>query len=491
MNDDVQFSEEVSLEGQTDPVEFSSLPDRGLLAEIQQMKKNQLWLEILQCFHIQSLDGDLPKNLSEQERSEILFAASHWCDKLHKKVRSKVSAEQTLDAYFWAFEQSDQFAEEAPKSFWAQSSDAYLYYELYLTLGNNLSKMIRNNHVDSSYNKKLGEYRGAAYEKAVNGFKRALSINRDNIKCWYRLAKIMSKEYSAFGYKKSNQDLVQLHAAIVSAYQKAIDLYEAAENKKPYKKTYAKAKYGLAAHMIDVIYDAVWFEKSLPYFRARKKIKLGVDDVGTTWHGIKWTLQDLAKANQFVDDVFAMVGYQQIPNDEQMSQIAQDQDPVFLPVYLYYRKAKMYYMMAAVYESGVRQVYKKRLNNEQLCLDKYDTYLNLSREYCERALEIRMRRIAAGFTDSGGIYPEARLLARIYLMNNNSKPDDLKTLLRKCRNDDGVMYYYAYACYLFDKENGKGPQRALQLFQELSQKARTSSLRTKAEKQFNAIKNAA
>ena len=107
MNDDVQFSEEVSLEGQADRVEFFSLPNRGLLAEIQQMKKNQLWLEILQCFHIQSLDGDLPKNLSEQERWEILFAASHWCDKLHKKIRSKVSAEQALDAYIWVFKQRD------------------------------------------------------------------------------------------------------------------------------------------------------------------------------------------------------------------------------------------------------------------------------------------------------------------------------------------------------------------------------------------------
>ena len=142
-----------------------------------------------------------------------------------------------MRAYFWVLDQSDKFAAENPDSFIALSQDAYAYYSIFLN-ANALRRMCKKLRVDDNVNRELGKRSVHLFENAKQKYEKLLAMHPDSISNQYRYAHLMRKELGMSDYKMSRSDLQNLHSLIAPAYQKTIQLYDAAENKAPYRKAF-------------------------------------------------------------------------------------------------------------------------------------------------------------------------------------------------------------------------------------------------------------
>ena len=459
------------------------MSNQAVPEDVLNFKKRNDWLAILQHYHLQAMDNDMPSDLPLQEKGELLFAALHWADDIQSRAKSKTIAEQAMRAYFWVLDQSDKFAAENPDSFIALSQDAYAYYSIFLN-ANALRRMCKKLRVDDNVNRELGKRSVHLFENAKQKYEKLLAMHPDSINNQYRYAHLMRKELGMSDYKMSRSDLQNLHSLIAPAYQKTIQLYDAAENKAPYRKAFLHSLYDMACYLNDNCYEAFWFENCIRSFRAKEEIMI---KEGTTRQGIPWALKDLRIAEWLMERYFDEVRYPENPSDSDIDRIAKEENFIVLPMYAYYRKAKIFFFMAVCWESGLKKIYKQRCDDVSVCIHKYEHYLELARKNCQWAVDIRFHRKAAGFTDAGGIFPECQLLAQIYTIDTNYRIEDIEKLVKMSHGDPLVKYYYAVAVFFLDKENGKSADRAIGLLDDIAKNTRLTSVAKKAKKMISDI----
>lgn len=129
------------------------------------------------------------------------------------------------------------------------------------------------------------------------------------------------------------------------------------------------------------------------------------------------------------------------------------ENPAILPFYVYYRQAKIYYMIFLCYMSGIWQIYRMRQSDPSTAEGKAKYFWNLALQNCRYALEVRAKRKSLGFTDSNGMVHEAGFLLQIHLSNPDSDESDLEEIYKNFSRDTGVQYYRILNEYI------KAPER--------------------------------
>lgn len=418
---------------------------------INGFKKKDDWLGILQFYDLQAMDRDIPADTSIKEQNEILFAAKHWCDDMQRRANSKPLAEQALRGYIWTYTQSEKLLANNPDNLSLLKNYAYDQYEIFLQLGYNLNKMCRKYKIDQLLQKKVAYYRKTCYDNTIKAQEKILEITPNDIKWNYRYGKTISKQLSQEGYKDSKAINIRNYKTSLGAYQKAISLYEGAENKKPIFKEYIKSLYGLACLINDETTKSFYPVQLLSKIITGEKTYV----FPTSRQGIAWTLKDLKLAQNYSDKVFQEL---KLPNDvafEDVKIIVGRKEPIILPFYLYYRRAKIFYMMGICYSSGLSEMYNFKNKYPEKANAKMYNYFELARKNCEYALDIRLERISLGEKDSGGIYPEASLLATIYTILDGYRVPKIEELIKKCPRDKNLKYHYAVACVLLQNGNSE------------------------------------
>lgn len=453
---------------------------------ILQYKKNNDWEKILNYYNINFFIEKLKEDISVAELNEILFAAGHYVYVLNDSANDKESFKKVLLVYFWTQDNTKTAVKTHPECLALLKSYAYINYELSTGLGYAFSKKVKITGLnDNNVNKKLAMLKINAYNEAKITYEKILTKDEKDIKSHYRYARLLKKEYDANGYKFSADVKHENGLLINSHFQQVRRLYESLRSeadKKKYHPYYIKALYDYASYTFDMelpslslkmLHNAMKYDKT--FYISQK---------GN--NGIECKIEKLKNARKYLEisAIKANCPLKEL-TEKEINQIATIENPVILPMYFYYTYAKMCYIVSIFYTSTKKGFAKYYKEHKQESIKKANEYLSLAKKYCQYAIDIRMQRKHAGFSDAGGIFPEISLLGKIYTIMcfRTGSGEDISILYKNNLKNEEVKFYHAICLYYLDPI--KNHDKSIQLLREL----KSASYKTKARREIEYINN--
>ena len=462
--------------------------------EVKKYKAENNWMEILKFYDarystkLQYCEGDLPRNISLAEKNEILFAAWHLCDDFdtqRKNLNGNQSfACKTFYAYLWAYDITIQNYKENPSYIPILKTYAYYNYALYIQLGYDLGKLHRKFNInDAKSTKKLSKIRKSCFEDAFNSHFFLIKNCPSDIKILYRFAHLVSQYLISNAHKETettnNYNYYRL------CYKACNLVFEICEDgmqvPKGNEKEFCKTLYTFTRLITWACDNSFVWEKMLPNFLENKKTYAKIPNK----HGIKWTCQDLKLAEKCIKIYFLRVGYPvEDFCDEIIYNVASEKYPITTPIYPFYQLAKLHYVMAMVYTSGVEPFWKIRINAPEKIRIGYIEHLDKAILFCSASIDVRAQRKKLGFTDVDGAAANhsLTLLMKLYTMHPNTNINTIKDWANRNKWNEEIQYYYGIYL-IYNKRHNKFDE-GVEILKNIIKKSKNKILVNKCIKEL-------
>lgn len=476
--------------------------------ELMEAKKSNDWLKILRMYGHEQMDSPVDTSLlTADDCRELFFAAQHWTDALLKQAETtmrnhsvssndkKYVAERALRAMFWTIDGLKQVNENF-KTPITEKNLAYSLYQLKFA-SHVIGKISKNCRVSADISKKCAHLISTDFEEGYKLLTSVIQKNPEDYKNTYRLAKFISKEKKESGYKIIRESKKAIYqkwfSEIIEYYARVEKAYEEYNPPKIDRKTYIKAKYGLAVEFNDDFLKGFSVNYCIKQIRAHEKINVKSKDStlfcqGT---GLKLNLSMLKRADDAIKTVKAELGYSEMPTSEDLEKMAKEPNPIEQSYFIYYRQAKIYYVMMLVYGSSFYPIYKLRkteVGAKRVC-EKYDRYYELAVQNAEYALELRLKRKSLGMTDAGGAAShEPELLAQLFSLarNDNSATIKLEEIKKRFPKNNDVEYYYIITKY-FLNPSSDAKKKTIAALKKYKESLKMFTLKQRAEKMIELL----
>lgn len=453
--------------------------------EVKQLKTQNNWLGILQYYNMQYMDSELPNNVSLNEQNEILFAAKHWCNNLHALIdirnpKDKPKAIQVLSGYVWTFTSVDKIYQNNQNDLLTCKTYAYIYYEIYNSLGYNLNKMAKKFFISGSNSAvSIFKMRKESFDNACNAYKKILKQTPEDIKSLYRFASINRKQLQNSAYKKKLTENKNWFNNAYDAYNTIFSICrEGNKVSKGVEREFCRSLYGFANLIVWVCSQSIYWEQQIVKLKNEQKTYLS----NPIYYGIKWEIDDIIKVRERLTILFSRLGYPMDLTPEKLHNIAVEKNPIILPIYPYYLLAKMHFIMGIVRTSSAEIFLKIWNQGARKIYDGYYRHIKDAIKYCRYSIDIKEERIQNHFSDCFGTPAQANLdlLMQLYSISHEISEDEISKYADRNKNRDICQFYYAL--YLYYQENVKHKKKGIEIMTKLAKNAKDNNARNRSQK---------
>ena len=300
----------------------------------------------------------------------------------------------------------------------------------------------------------------------------------------YRLGRLLQKYFKSDWKNRNKEQKKQMYSEAREAFEKAIKMYDDLNGPIAMQNEYIKAKYRLCALLNDEFCDGTLnYEKSIKYMKTEGKFYLNNP---TRWNGIAWTYEEIKLTRFLLSQIRDSMHLPRDITDDNIEAVATMQEPVLLPVYIYYRQAKIYYAQYLFYRGCGKEAYDVLRKNRDEYYSRMNAYYEMAVRNCIYAILVRNLRKSRGFSDAGGIHPESNLLAILYSMNKNANLKTFEKLVKENWTDNSIKLYYAVN--ILYNDNGTEVDKAIKILEELSN-GKDNTVKNRAKYILDLIRN--